>query len=1015
MVDVAQTLSFSLRPPTPPKENDDDPNKTADHCFYVGPLGQNRLLDTPEVSPSSSVELFGGSNVKNPKRVVFSPYTKSHEPLSISTPTALAGGHIKQLPPSRQCTAVNKSILKASVDPRTLFDLPGPLIIDPNDSLAIMLRSVTQHLASSSRDSRLDSYMTLLGCLSAYEEVPDTKTLVESLTCLTESIRRDISATVSKTGAMDSQLATHALKVLTALLQTPGLVDAVPDEFCMFVVDRAISSIENQDTPKIIMEHFLYLVARQNISGKIMNTDRANRVLAALVSIDGRIKSNRIVGSKLMIYQRLLTLAKPSMISRAEDWLECLITSLLSPTKDIRARAIAFGVDAGLCLGTFNSVSQTFMELLDKDVPTDTRVIHGLGTHMLSLLTTKDSSLQVPQMWALPILFFRAKPHQLERWEHFKGWVSIMQRCFNSSDAKTKVQANLSWSRLVFATCPDASCNTKLIRMLRQPILIQLHRKLNDRTSKQSRYVARSTYCNLLYYAFRPGSSFTQLDFYWDECVVSGIHDQPKGLRSGVQFASETIAALLSSPHHKLWDENRANRVTPMSPDELPCLDPKWVRLNAAKVLTVFSGLLERSGWQNIDSDSNNTLLVWSSFITALGEAASKEVKVSIETMTAVAHILSFIKRFLQNQNEKGDGGDADPIHTAMILIQKAVTKLGLLPFIEKRLTLGPSGDLFEATETPSSRKGRHIGSLNSPIAHILQFLISTVQSDRVTDEYRIAVDELVHTALRGSTSRTTQMSILRELSQLSVPSDTSCMQRRLFLWQQIAVHAEMILSSSKGAEPRSDTRSPSQELKDAIRILESGLHQSSDEAFPLWQQLLAGVSEELRLECGDGCVLLIVIEPLAEAINRLALQSCNALLVRCGTCILAACRWPESRQIMDRARKQLSGPYSISVKNNPIDPFDSIYSMIDNLSAFSYSHFKSFPTNLSTELLSAMASFILSCPTSLKGIMLKKVQGKIAVWIEDPKGLLTSSTISTELREVFQAVSPLQTATSSR
>ncbi|KAL9039914.1 MAG: hypothetical protein Q9214_004686, partial [Letrouitia sp. 1 TL-2023] len=443
MVDIAQRPpSFSPRLPTPPKENNDRSNKHVDGGHYFGTLGQSVFLDTPDDSPSSSAENSRNSSDRHPKRVIFSPWTKTHDPPNPSAPAALTEAVIKRLPPSRECIAQNKSILKASATVGLAPNRPLSLSLNPGDSMITMLQSIMQQLKSSSRDSRFDSYMTLLGCLNAYEEVPDTKTLVESMTGLTEFIRRDISATLPETGLLDSQLATQALKVLTAVLQSHGLSEAVPDGFCHFIADRAVFSVENQGTPRAMVDHYMHLIARQKFSTKIMNADRINRTLTAVRGMESRIKGNRVIGLKLAIYQRFLTQARYAMISRAEEWLECLAASLLSPAKEIRARAIAFGTEAGLCLGTVGAVSQACVELLNRVTSTGNKFVYVLGNRLIDLLGKKDEAVDAPQIWAVPILFFRAKPRQLERWEHLKRWIVIMQRCLNSSDEKTRQQAN---------------------------------------------------------------------------------------------------------------------------------------------------------------------------------------------------------------------------------------------------------------------------------------------------------------------------------------------------------------------------------------------------------------------------------------------------------------------------------------------------------------------------------------------------------------------------------------------
>ncbi|KAI4217709.1 MAG: hypothetical protein LQ351_000305 [Letrouitia transgressa] len=1006
MVDIAQRPpSFPPRLPTPPKENNDRLSKLGDGQ-YLGTLGQSVLLDTPDDSPSSSAENSRSSGDRHPKRVIFSPWNKMHNPPNLSTPTALTEAVIKRLPPSRECIAQNKSILKASTTVDLATDRPLLLSLNPGDSMITMLHSIMQQLKSSSRDSRFDSYMTLLGCLSAYEEVPDTKTLMESMTGLTEFIRRDVSAILSETGLLDSQLATQALKVLTVVLQSNDLSEAVPDGFRHFIADRAVSSVENQSTPRTMVDHYMHLIGRQKFSTKVMNADRINRTLTAIRGMESRIKGSRVIGLKLAIYQRFLTQARHAMISRAEEWLECLVASLLSPAKEIRARAIAFGTEAGLCLGATAAVSQACVDLLNRVTPAGNKPVHALGNRLVDLLAKRDDAVDAPQIWAIPILFLRAKPRQLERWEHLKRWIVIMQRCLNSSDEKTRQQANVSWNRLICVTSPDLSTDIIMTRMLRQPILAQLNRKSNDKASKYSKQVARSTYCNLLYYAFRPGSPHSQLDLFWEEYVMGVIGNQSSTSKSDLHFASEIVAAMLSSSQPRVWDQDRANQPNAMRPEELPCLDSKWVRSKAKAVLAFFSHVLERSGWQLDQDSSSNVLLVWQSFAKALGEAASKEVKVSAETMNAVAQIVSTIKRFVQH-NGKGNRGDAEPVQAVVMLVQEAIAKIGVLPFMEKRLTQNSSEDLFEVAETPSKRRACHLESVNSPIAHILKLLVCNVQNDQVKENHRLAIGEFIEIALRGSTSRRAQLSVLRELSKLKLPADATFQRSKILLWQQIAQYAGRALASPNSRE--SQGKSPqflSHDYAEVISILDDGLRQTSDEVFEPWKRLTTAATQELRNGCGEKEVWRTVTEPLSTAIQEEASRGCNSLLIQCGTLMLETFQWPESCQTSEQVRELLWGSDASRNKAYTAEPLGSFYAMIGDLLAFNYSYLQSMPPDVSVNLILAISRFILSCPLALRIVVLQRVQNQLTIWVEDDRELLRTPAASPRTEGLLNAVS---------
>ena len=993
------STSVHARPPTPPKENIKDSAKLHIDNSHQGTICHQFLLDTPEESPSSSTEYFNGSGTKLPKRVVFSPWTSYHKPLDRSGKAILLGEDLRPLPPSKQCTLSHKSILKPSANNSSpLFEASQQLVLDPNESVAAMLRSVNQHLNSASRDSRVDSYRTLQGCLTAYEEVPDPQSLIENLTGFLEYIRRDLVAKQPGCDSADVELATSALKVLAMILYTPGLTDAVPYDFGIFIAEQAISSIENQNTPKAMLDHYMSLLARQKLPPKVINSEKANRLLNALNGLEARVKGNRVVGLKLMIYQRMTVQVKNLMVPRAEDWLEFLISSMSSSIKDIRSRAIAFGVDAALALGTSTTVLQNCLDILDRDTPSGIKVVDYLGARMLELLNTESDGTHVPQIWSIIILFLRSRRRQIERWEHMRSWLGIMQRAFNSSDSKIKFQANVAWNRLIYAVNPDTSTSASFIRTLRQPIASQLERKNNDTQSRHAKQLARSTYCNLLYYSFRPGATHEQLDLYWDAYVSPILLIRPSMTKSDTDFSCEVLGALLSSSQSKVWDENRAHQLSPIKPEELPCLDPKWIRFRAAKVVSLLEGLLLHGNLSRAEDVQETPLCkAWQSFVKAVGNAASKEVKVSMETMVALAHIVSSLCRYW-NQGLNGSQGCPQGLDLIMILVKEAVAKMGCRPFGEKRL-LRSSGDSFEATETPSSRTGRPRGSPNSPIAHILATVVNSIDLSEPSDPYAEAVQTFVTIALRNTNSRRAQLALLWELGHDILSGCSGNITCRLILWDCLAKAAAQALSSFP-AEKQTDgsPQCPGNDFREAAKLLELGIQEFPSNIYSGLQTLSDVVLDRIQDEiCLEG-ISLVYSEPLSKSMRQQGRDPVSDDFLRCSIYLVNHTRWPESRQGLERARRLLWGPGSIPRGPAPHDPFEHLYSLITDMLTMTYSSFSAYSIGVVVDFISTIKSFLTSCPLSLKAICLKRIQRGIAWWIEDSNATLSTSDTSQEL-----------------
>ncbi|KAL8642562.1 MAG: hypothetical protein Q9228_000749 [Teloschistes exilis] len=1001
MVTVAQEpIAISTRPPTPPKEHLEDPTKLPAVTGYRGTLGQQVFLETPDDSPPSSSECVNGSAGRLPKRVIFSPWINYHKALHPNSKSSITDITLRSLPPSKECLAMPKSILKVSTDsssPTSGFSQPW--VLDPKDNLPAMLRSVSQHLTGASRISRLDTYRTVLNCLGTYEDVPDTQLLADNLAAFLEFIRRDIHANLPETDTLDTELITTGLKVLSAILYVRGLVDATPDEFCTFIAEGAVSALEKNQVPKIIVDHHMNLLARQKLSPKILNAERATRILSALNGIESRLKGNRVVGLKLMIYQRLLVQARSSMVSRAEEWLEFLIASMSSSIKDIRSRAIAFGTDAALALGTINTVSQACLDILDGETPSGPKVVDCFGDRLREILVVKDEGVHVPQIWSVIILFLRGRRRQIEWWEHLKGWLSIMERAFNSSDPRVKLQANLAWSRLAAALNLDVLTSASLIKVLRQPIASQLERKGSDKHLRHAKQLARSTYCTVLYYAFRPGVSHEQLDLYWDSLILPVLTIKPSATASDHDFACEVLGAILSAPQARLWEQDRAYQVSPVKAHELPCLDPKWVRLRVAKIADLLENLLSHTNFARAgDARELPFFKTWQSFAKALEDAAIKEIKVSMETMTAIAHIIPLLNRHASRWQEQ-----------FMTLFNEIVTRLGFRPFTEKRLLRARSGKYFEAAETPSSRSGYQRGSLNSPVMYVIDALVNDRKSSAPQETYCNTIHSILTIALRAASTRRRQLVVLQELATDILSTSSSESSNRLHFWQCIATQIEGALSVVPSKLPDSDDlQRRDQDYKEIIKVLELGVREFDMDLLPKWKGLSESLIARIEGETSETAITLAYTEPLSKTIQPQKKKGSieySDLALHCASYLLVRAPWPRSRVDLEHARKLLWGVGPLLQRPVSFDPFEHLYTLVKNLLASTYCNLQSQSVESATELLHSVSSFLSSSPPPLKALCLEQLQGALAVWIEDAEGMVSGSLGLSQTMRLYSAI----------
>lgn len=990
---------IAARPPTPPKEN--AAKASPSNGFGTSSTG-HVLLDTPDESPSSSAEYFRDSTGKSQKKVGFTLLGTKYHRFSVGGEESDSDGQIRRLPRSRDCKS-SKSILKACTDNGGNHSGHELLAFDKNN-LPAMLRSTVQHLTSTSRTSRLDAYSTILACLSAYDEIPEAHELAEKVAEISGYIRRDITARNEGDGSLDTQLAIQALKLTIVFLCTPSIAAMFPEDFCSFVLERSIMSLEDEASPKMLLTHYMQFLEKQKFASKHMTTDRVNRLVSALDSVTERVKGNRVVGHRLMIYQRLLGQAKMLMIFRVGSWIDHLVSGMLSTIKDIRTRAIVFGVDASSQLGTTVSVSQACLEVFNRASSDGTKVVDFLSSRLIEMAGLKEDGIHVPQIWSVMIMFLRSRRRQLETWEHLKTWLVVIQRCFNSNDGQTKLHANFAWNRLIFAVNLDTSTSNSMAKMLRQPIVSQLERKVSDKNSKLAKQHARSSYCTLLYYALRPTATYVQLDQYWDLYVDQILPSCFASSKDDVNYACDILSALFSgNGKPKIWEENRANNGL-INPEDLPCLDPKWIRLRTARIMHVFDKLFDTADWQLSKDGDAPVLQAWRSFSLALGNAGRKEVKVSMDVINAIAQILNEFKLVLERSSSKlTKERNAPPRDSASrthqletfetfekirVLINEIAAKVGNIPFLERRLIRTSQGS-FEAVETSSSRASRDAEYLDSPVAHLLNLLLGNVQYVSIATSYLDSLKTVLNISLQPATSRRTQLGMLRNLGRLISLDGVHAKEARIMFWKLLAEATSSALKLPQQTETHNDSpQHPGQEFRDAVKILELGIQLQSDHIASTWHELYTHVTESMRKDVGDEAVGLVIIEPLAGIISK-EKENCDEFVLAAATLMLEAVRWPKSPYLMERAQHRLWGVPHMAPKHASHDPIDKIYSMMGLLLSTSYISLEKLPLATLVNFISATNKTVVSCPPEHIGIFLLRVQQGLAPWIEDANGIL--------------------------
>ena len=984
------------QPPTPPREHNDD-KETCDAALAM--LSSNLLprpLNTPHTSPVSVSEGAAGSSDKCGKRVKFD-----------STPCNIEEvENIGSTPASEKSLAGNKpirSILKRS---GSLLS-SDPLSSDPiapaeERDFRTMLEDMMRGLASPEISPRFDAYFSINGCLKTYRDLPSQQALVEKISILTDYIRRDLTEVKASDSPRSSQLIAEALRFVNSLLWSEPTTKALPHSFQAFVLNHTIHAVSNHDTSKNLTQQYLHILATQEFGPKVMNKERANRVLAALLKIDSRFKSKSITAQKLGIHKQFLRQdqAKVLMTARANDWMAHLFKCLLSDIKEIRIRAIEFGVSAGLEIGVELLVSKAFRHLFEttnSNGDAGKTYAHHVMNTLNGWIDSKEQCMHIPHIWSIAVLFCRNKDRPFASWKHVPAWLRLIQRCFNSSDVKLRSQANQAWTHLIYTILPDEQTSQKASSLLLAPLESQMSRfKRLDQETKEARRITYAAYCTLLYYSLRPGTEFAILDRYWTEFVGPIMTKRsPKPLIEP-DVAYRILSSLLGGNAGYTYDIDRTKKKAMLKLEEVPALDARWIRSRARTIVSVLDVLITDDCWWDAN-EAHGFLKIWNLFTKAIGQAGAKEVKTSNDTMGALGNVMTFLRHFLTEA--RTSKGDEEAFATFAILLQTAIENIGVQPFTERRLQHSVIPDAFDAITT-SPGTFTKADDETSPILYLLDTLVSC-DVDSVEESYVAALRLLVDTAVASNTSFILKVKKIKELASCLSWSTTHHSSSKAIFWDVVADRLEKVLGETRVGAIEDDTRSFGAALEEAVQILQYGIDHIHYNQSRSWFSALDALEYEFQAATGVAGSGMYLLEPLAKYLHgKLASNDIDdATELSCT--IINKARWHNSPKDVERAWRSMYGFVPDFVKKSSSDIYEHLHSLIAELLLFTYS--QSTSTSHLTAVLSAVRRFLDRCPERFFQNALKRVQSGLSVWMEDEKQLLDDN--NTASKSVFKLV----------
>ena len=1007
MVDVAAKSVLPLaRPPTPPKDwKEGSLISPSDEPTFPS-LIDRAGLDTPTESPHSSAEYCCDAFGRVTKKVDFSPWNQYYKPMRVGSKSPDPSRALRPLPPSRERRSA-KSILKCPVDSSPKMSLHSPYISD-NNTMMSMMPPVMDSLSQPYLEKRRDAYVALQGCLNAWDNLVDPERFLAELGRIWLFLERDCLDNPVDMDGEGAQVATHALKLFITIVSIPALEGEAPIAFRQRILKQALTCIQNDTTPAATVIQYMQILTRPVMLDSLA-TEQIQTLFSHLNKLVRYCKGNRFLILRLMIYKGLLKNFKSSFISNTQ-WIDHVIAGVLSSHKEIRTRAIAFGATAALTLGTNSILLLEWTETLNRRGKEDQTVIEFMTGRMKDMIESKDETGHVPQVWSIVTLFLRGRPKYIERWEHFKPWLEILQKCFNASDFETKAQANLAWDKLVFAIKPDLQTSRAIVGVLCQPLVSQLERKPTPKHAKQPRISARSSFCNLLYYAFRPGASHEHLDLYWEKYISDPVSKAVSKSSTDVSFFCKVLTMLFISTPPRPWDEDLACRCQYKKPEQLPSLDPKWARSRVHKILQVFQFLDTPAAWRPDKSGTVPFETAWRAFMHGVGLAASKEIKVSVDTVNAMAAVLNVIQSLISSSPVSMRTTPQEAVLTTYekvgALIDGAISGIGPMAFNEKRIVRSPQHS-FEATDTPSSRASKHQGVLDSPIYHSLALVIARDNRQGYTSEVKTLVQKLVAVSLRTASSRSREFATLRSLASLSTREDYVSSEAAACLWEVIATFATESLLSPRTVFNGESPPQLGHEFRDCIKILEAGINLRAPSLSKSWQELLAIMKTAVVEETCIEALSLAVSEPLAISIARNLNTSCNNFQFDCFLHVLRLTEWPSSRQAAERAHWMLWGGNPVASKDSTLEPFEHTCAMIIGVLGFVYRNTSFLNGEETAEWLGAVAAFIQKCPPAQRLALVGRLGPSIGDWVEDKDGRVAKNIFGDATKSCKAAVRP--------
>lgn len=845
------------------------------------------------------------------------------------------------------------------------------------ESFLSMLQSSLKVLAGNDICFKRDTYINLSDTIRACENVPDVKLLRNNMVELCQYIERDI--TTGNDGNPNSSLVVHALILISSLQFNPQVATSFPIKFQAKIVEYSIKALEEPVTSKEVTKNILFVLAYQRFLSKILSLERVGKLINVLHTSNRQNGGKSITIGRIRVYRNLLQTSKPSMAIYTA-WIKDLLFDMNSNLREIKNSAISFGFEAAIEVGAERNVSSTLFTLLKSEV--NNEGLYGEIYSRILMEKVKTENLAcVPQIWSVLILLLRNKPEAYFQSKFMHSFLGVLTLCFNVKNIQIQKEARYAWNRFIFAIQLSEQTPKTMRNMLIRPYLQTIQ-------SQKVSHIFKSLH-NLLYYAFRPGCSFLQLDLYWDDFVkvltLDGLLLSELGsvtAKENAELSALLLLNLFQVDTPKKWDPKRAVErcgKNDISVDELPAIDSRWLRKSSTRVFPILRCLSEKLFW-DLDEVTSSVVKVWKNYITSIASPALCEVKVSLEAMDCLANLLGLTNQFWSTgviglkaiPPKNGKCRSHQYLNCLFSIISTAITGLGTKVFTEKYLYISPENE-FSPIATLSQQPEDIRLHCRTPLHHLILLFTKPCPGLECDTEFSKIICRVLTPFFEAQKSGAAKLAFITQINSI-IPWEVLGREVAQMTWNSLAhfaVEVNNIISSEKDYKCH---QSLSEGYTSIGNILDSGIKVSPDQPTREWNTLFDSLMNSTLTAAGKSGRAITI-----EILSKIMCQTPGGL--NYFKILYSQAEYPEDLSALELARKKLSYVKTIESKSTSFDPFHHFYFYLRE-------YIKSAYENISQHNFVALltCSLLGRCPPQLLLSTLSEIQGAVSCWIFDAK-----------------------------